>query len=261
MRQFSVPHANTIINFLIADMKERYLGSFFGFFGYIFNPLLLLFIYAVIFSGILKIKFGNSTGMGDFAIYLFCGLIPWTAFSEGLQRSSTVLTDQRNLIKRVHFPKEIFPVYIALSAFFTQFVALSCFLIVLLLSGYELGFPLITLLVVFPFQIIFTMGFSFLLSSMNPFFRDIGVFLGTFLQIWFFCTPIFYPEAIVPDRFLPVLNINPMFHLVRIYRETILQMEFPSLLCFAYFAFVSVLVFVLGFLVFRKLRHRLVDYL
>ena len=254
-------HTNLLFHFVIDDIKTRYLGSFFGLLGYVINPLLLLLIYSFIFSGILKIKFGNSAGMDNFAIYLFCGFLPWMAFGESLQRSTTVLSDQRALIKRVLFPKEILPLYITLSVFLAQMAALLSFFVVLPFVGYRLGVSIMVLPILFPFQILFTLGFCLLSSSLNLFFRDIGAFLGTILQVWFFCTPIFYPVDMVPTRFLPLLQVNPMFHLVRIYRETILQNALPTLSSFVYFAVVSCLVFLLGISVFRKVEDRIVDYL
>ena len=253
--------SNLLSHFVVNDLRERYLGSFFGLLGYVISPLLILFIYSFIFSGILKIKFGNSAGMGNFAIYLFCGLLPWMAFGDSLQRSTTVLLDQRALIKRVLFPKEILPLYITLSAFLAQMVALLSFFVVLPFVGYRLGVSIIVLLILFPFQILFTLGFCLLSSSLNLFFRDIGAFLGTILQVWFFCTPIFYPVDLIPTRFLPLLQLNPMFHLVRIYREAILQNVLPTLSSFVYFAVISCLVFLLGICMFRKVEDRIVDYL
>ncbi len=254
-------HRNLIFHFVIGDIRERYLGSFFGLSGYVISPLVILFVYTFIFSGILKIKFGNSGGMGNFAIYLFCGLIPWMAFGESLQRSTTILFDQRALIKRVLFPKEILPLYVILSNFFAQIIALLSFFVVLAFMGYHLGAAIMLLLIVFPFQLLFMFGCSLLSSSMNLFFRDIGAFLGTILQVWFFCTPIFYPEDLIPKSFLSVLQLNPMLHLVRIYRVTILENALPKFSSFAYFAVVSCLAFLLGFFVFKKVENKAVDYL
>ena len=73
---------NLVTTFVINDLRGRYPGSFVGFLGAFINPLLLLVIYCFVFSGILQIKFSQVGGTGNFAVYLFCGLIPWMAFSE-----------------------------------------------------------------------------------------------------------------------------------------------------------------------------------
>jgi ABC-type polysaccharide/polyol phosphate export permease len=250
-----------ISNLVVNDMKGRYWGSFFGFWGSIVNPLLLLLIYCFVFSGILKIKFSFSGETGNFAIHLFCGMLPWMGFSEAVQRSSTVLMDHGTLIKRVRFPKEVLPFYVTISAFVHMLLGFSVFLIVLLFLKIGIGIEVLFLLLVFPLQILFAFGFSLVVSSLHIFFRDIGIFIGTILQIWFFCTPIFYPENLIPERFQPLMKVNPVFHLVRIYREAILNASIPSLRSFIYFAVASLAAFFLGAFVFTRIKDRIVDYI
>jgi len=250
-----------ISNLVVADINGKYLGSFVGFWGSIINPLILLLIYCFVFSGILKIKFGVLEGAGNFAIYLFCGLLPWMGFSEAVQRSSTVMIDQRALIKRVLFPKEVLPFYLTISTFISQVIALLVFLAVLIAVKTDLGGNVFLLLFVFPLQILFTFGFSLGVASLQVFFRDIGVFLGSFLQVWFFCTPIFYPESLIPTRFIALMELNPILHLVRIYRKILLQNSLPDVMSITYFTIASVVVFLFGRFVFNRVKHKIVDYL
>jgi lipopolysaccharide transport system permease protein len=243
------------------DIKGKYFGSFVGFWGSVINPLLLLSSYCFVFSGILKIKFGILENTGNFAIYLFCGLIPWMGFAETVQRSATVMLDQRALIKRVPFSKEILPFYLTISTFISQTITLMVFIIVLIVLRQDLGGFALLLPLLFPLQILLTFGFSLGVASLQVFFRDIGVFLGTFLQIWFFCTPIFYPESLIPDRFMGFMELNPFFHLVRIYRRILLENSLPDIMNVTYFFIASVLVFFAGYSVFSKVQNRIVDYL
>jgi len=129
---------NLLINLIIYDVKGRYFGSFVGIFGSVIIPLILLSIYTFVFSGILKVKFGNATGVGNFAIYLFCGLLPWMAFSEALQRSSTVILDHRPIFKRAPLNKKILPLYVTLSCFLNQIIATIPFIGFLLRKYTEL---------------------------------------------------------------------------------------------------------------------------
>lgn len=243
------------------DIKGKYFGSFFGFWGAVINPLLLLSSYCFVFSGILKIKFGILENTGNFAIYLFCGLIPWMGFAETVQRSATVMLDQRALIKRVPLPKEILPFYLTISTFISQIIALMVFILILIVLRVNLGGFALLLPLLFPLQILFTFGFSLGVASLQVFFRDIGVFLGSFLQIWFFCTPIFYPESLIPDRFMGFMELNPFFHLVRVYREILLQNSLPNVMSVTYFVIASVLVFFAGCNIFNRVQNRIVDYL
>jgi len=256
-----IVHKHLIYNLVITDIKCRYWGSFFGLLGSIINPLLILLIYTFVFSGILKIKFNITEGMGNFAIYLFGGFLPWMGFSEAVQRSSTVLLDQRAIIKRTKFPKDVLIFSNTLSAFTNQCFALFAFVVVLLCIKYNLTWHLLLLPFIFPIQIFFTYGICLIISSLNIFFRDIGIFLATFLQLWFFCTPIFYPETIIPKRFLAFMEINPLFHLVKIYRSLLLQGSLPPskrVIWFLLYAFASSII---GFFIFNKLEGKIVDYL
>jgi len=254
-------HRDLILNFVVSDLKGKYFGSFVGFWGSIINPLLILSIYSFVFSGILNVKFGTLDSFENFAIYLFCGLLPWMGFSEAVQRSSTVMIDQRALIKRVLLPKEILPFYLTISTFISQLIALLVFVAVLIAVKADLGGYIFLLPFVFPLQVLFTFGFSLGVASLHVFFRDIGVFMGALLQVWFFCTPIFYPESLIPNRFTFVMELNPMLHLVRIYRKTVLQNSLPDAVSVTYFAVASVAIFLCAQFVFARVKHRIVDYL
>ncbi|OQY14601.1 MAG: hypothetical protein B6I30_00035 [Desulfobacteraceae bacterium 4572_187] len=254
-------HKDLIWTLVANDIKGKYFGSFVGFWGSVINPLLLIFIYCLVFSGILKIKFGILGNTGNFAVYLFCGLVPWMGFAETVQRSATVMLDQRALIKRVPFSKEILPFYLTISTFISQIIALMVFILVLVVLRVNLGGFALLLPLLFPLQILFSFGLSLGMASLQVFFRDIGVFLGTFLQIWFFCTPIFYPESLIPDRLMCFMELNPFFHLVRVYREMLLQNSLPNIMSVMYFAIASVLVFFAGCSVFNRVQDKIVDYL
>lgn len=243
------------------DVKGKYFGSVVGLWASVINPLVLLSIYCLVFSGILKIKFGSAEGTGNFAIYLFCGLVPWMGFSESVQRACTVMLDQRALIKRVPFAKEILPFYLTMSTFFTALVALIIFVGVLLIIGETIGARALLLPILFPLQILFAYGLSLAAASLHVFFRDIGVFLGSILHVWFFCTPVFYPESLIPARFMPFMQLNPLFHLVRAYRQLLLENALPDLRGVIYFAAAAFLSFLIGCRVFYRVRNRIVDYL
>jgi ABC-type polysaccharide/polyol phosphate export permease len=243
------------------EIRKTYWGSFFGILGTFLNPLIILSIYTFVFSGILKIKFGTSSGMGNFAVYLFCGLIPWMGFSEAVQRSSTILLDKKPLLKQTKFPKQLLPFCLTFSAFINQLFALSAFLIVLIFIRIKLNLCGFLLVIFFPFQLLFTFSFCLIVSSLNIFLRDIGIFLSTFLQLWFFCTPIFYPESIIPNQILPVMKINPMFHLVKIYRSLLLDGQLPPLASIAWFLISSIGLIMLASLIFNWIENKIVDYL
>ena len=250
-----------LLNLIVSDIRTRYFGSVAGLSVTIIQPLFLLLIYSFVFSAILKVKFNTPNDIGDFALYLFCGLIPWLGISEAAQRSSSVLLDKKSLIKKVLFPKEILPIFLTLSGFFYQSTALFILIIVLGFKSLSINYHLLIFLVIFPMQILFTLGLCFFLSSLNIFFRDIGIFLPSFLHLWLFCTPIFYPYSMIPEQFITLMELNPLFHLVRIYRSILLQNAVPTIHHIFYFLIFSILLFLMGYLLFLRLKERIVDFI
>src|SRR5262245_40011851 len=115
-------HRGLIRSMVRRDLSSRYKASIIGPAWSIITPAVMIIIYTVIFSGILGARFGAQGGHLSFAVQLFCGLLPWIAFSDGVQRSTTSLTDNVNLVKRVVFPTEALPVNLALSGITQQLI-------------------------------------------------------------------------------------------------------------------------------------------
>ena len=123
-----------IFNFVIRDLKSRYVGSFMGLFWAVIHPLVLLLCYTFVFSIIFKIRAGTLT-TGNFAIFLFCGILPWLYFQDTVLRCCNSVVENSNLIRKTVFPSEILPVSLALSNAFTHLVGLAILFVVLLFSG------------------------------------------------------------------------------------------------------------------------------
>ena len=115
-------HRGLVRSMVRRDLSSRYKGSIIGPAWAIITPAVMIIIFTAIFSGIFGARFGAQGGHLSFAIYLFCGLLPWIAFSDGVQRSTTSLTDNVNLVKRVVFPTEALPVNLALSGIAQQLI-------------------------------------------------------------------------------------------------------------------------------------------
>ena len=203
-----------LIQTLVArDLKARYRGSVLGFFWSFINPLLLLLIYSFVFTVVLPGV--HPPEIEPYALFMFCGILPWTWFSSSLMESSGVLISGGNLIKKVLFPAEVLPIVTVLANmvhFFLGLPILAGFLIYYRrpLDPLELlWFPVIVLV-----QLLLTVGLALLVSALTVHFRDIKDLLGNLLTLWFFATPIIYPMQAAPSRFKTALNLNPMTHLV-----------------------------------------------
>lgn len=208
-----------LIRSLVArELKARYRGSMLGFFWSFINPLLLLSIYTFVFTYILP---NREPRAQPYALFMFCGLLPWTWFSSSLNEAAGALIGGSNLIKKVLFPAEILPIVSVLANMVHFFFGLP------ILAAFFIGLrhvpdwgDLAWLPVVIVVQLVFTVALALLLSALTVHFRDIRDLLSNLLTFWFFATPIIYPyfmEGV--EQFSWLFNLNPFFHIVASYQE------------------------------------------
>jgi ABC-type polysaccharide/polyol phosphate export permease len=243
-----------LIQSLVArELKARYRGSVLGFFWSFVNPLLLLLIYSVVFKYFLP---RGDDELPPYEVFLFCGLLPWTWFSTSLLESSNVLISGGNLIKKVLFPAEILPIVTVLANMVHFLLGLP------ILFGFILyhRLPLHpTELAWFPVavavQLILTLGFALILSSLTVHFRDLRDILANLVSFWFFATPIIYLYTTMPANVMWWLNLNPFTHLAITYQEIL---YFPGPVGHWYWllvlAAIAIVFFLFGYFVFDRLR-------
>lgn len=242
------------------DFQGRYAGSLLSFLWSFVQPLWLLVLFTFVFSGVLKLPIDRSdAGTDNFAIFLFCGLLPWTAVQEGLMRSTTAVTDNSELVKKLRFPAEILIVSVVLSALLHQAIATGVFIVVLAFYGELAWASLPWLLVAVPVQIGLTLGVGLLCAPAHVFFRDTAQVLGMALMGWFYLTPIVYPMSFVPGKVAPLIAANPLTALVSLYRTAFLGRDFAlGASAWGLFAMSAALPLA-GLWLFRRLKPVFVD--
>jgi lipopolysaccharide transport system permease protein len=251
-----------LIQSLVArELKARYRGSVLGFFWSFVNPLLLLLVYTFVFSFLPQ---AHDPRTEPYALFMFCGILPWTWFASSLNESAGVLIASGNLIKKVLFPAEILPIVTVLANMVHFFFGL------IILAGFLIWFQRpqeIVELAMFPVtvavQLVLTLGFALLLSALTVHFRDIRDILSNLLTFWFFATPIIYPYFIFENKLNPadelwqakLLKLNPFTHLAVMYQEILFfggpQGHFKWVLVLGA---VSVVFFLFAYFVFDRLR-------
>src|SRR4030095_8667929 len=155
------------------DLLTRYKGSVLGIVWAVVTPVVTIAIFTFIFAGIFGARFGASGSHWDYALYLFCGLIPWNMFQETLNQSATSITSHANLVKRVVFPLETLPVAQAFSALGSQLFATIALVLAIILLKHQLPVFAVWLPVVLIPQLLFTIGAAWLLASLGVFLRDL----------------------------------------------------------------------------------------
>jgi lipopolysaccharide transport system permease protein len=248
-----------ILSLARRELVARYKGSVLGIVWAVLTPLVTIAIFTFIFAGIFNARFGARGTPWDYALYLFCGLLPWTMFQDTLQQSSTTIVNHANLVKRVVFPLETLPVAQALSSLGNQLFGTLALIAAVAIINHEVHPTILWLPALLIPQLIFTLGAAWLVASLGVFLRDIAQGITLVLMAWMYLTPIIYPESIVPQRYRPFINANPFTALVRSYRRIFLEGVAPDWPSLAYFTAVAVVLFVFGYWWFAKSRRNFAD--
>jgi lipopolysaccharide transport system permease protein len=241
------------------DLLTRYKGSALGLIWAVLTPVVMIAMFTFIFAGIFGARFGASTSHWDYAVYLFCGLLPWTMFQETVQQSATTIITHANLVKRVVFPLETLPVAQAISALGNQLLATIALLLAVIVIQRQLPVTFFWFPILLVPQLLLAMGAAWLISSLGVFLRDIVQGVSLALMAWMYLTPIIYPESYVPDRFRVLINLNPFTPLVRSYRRIFLESQVPDWRGLGYFTVIALLVFVFGYWWFARTRKNFAD--
>lgn len=204
-----------LIYFLVhKELRVKYRNSFFGFFWTLLEPLGMMLVYTIVFSMIIRFKVDN------YPLFILSGLIPWMFLSNCLNKGSKSLTTNASLIKKIYFPRQIFPLSTVLAHLVNFVPALALvILLALITEGGHLPFiRLLVLPVIILLQALFVFSITTLLSVMNVFYKDVEIILTVVLRAWMYLSPIIYPLTIVPDQYLNWYLLNPMAVIISLYR-------------------------------------------
>jgi lipopolysaccharide transport system permease protein len=203
---------------------------------------------------------GTSSVWG-YGVYLVSGLIPWTAFANTVTRSSTVFLDKKNIITKIHLDLPTLPLFIVLSETITFIVTLVIFLGILLVTGYTLSLYLLLIPVIYFIQQIFAYALGFFLGMIVVFLRDLKEVVTIGFQIWFWFTPIVYVFEILPPLAQQILFWNPALAFISAYHDIFILQKMPSFLFLSIVLFMSIVLIVLDYMIFKKLEKDIRDFI
>lgn len=247
------------------DLAARYKGSVLGNAWALLNQLAQLLVYTYLFSIVLQVKLSLS-GLPDngftFGLWLFAGLIPWTAFISGFSQAAVSVINQPNLVKKVVFPLGLLPLVPICSAFVESSMGLMLLITFVAFSAQVIHPTLLLLPLVWVPQLLLTAGLGYLVSSLTVFLRDIPQTIGVILNLWFYITPIVYPVSAIPEALRSwVMWLNPLTIVVELYRDLILVGEMRHWAEWGVLSLISVGMFTIGLWVYRRLRPAFADVL
>ena len=243
-----------IVAFVRRELRGRYKGSFLGFLWTFLNPLLQLCVYSIVFSTILK------SGIEKYYLFLFVALIPWIFFSSSVLGGAASIIAQKDMVKKIYFPREVLPI----STVTTNFVnMLLCFIVVfavVILSGIKLNFlALLCLIPVWIVEYILALGMAFLASAVTVYFRDMEHILGIVMMAWQYLTPVLYSYDIIPPQYRLIFDLNPMTPIISAYRDILYESKVPDLKSLISATVMGLIVLVIGWITFSKLKRRFAE--
>jgi lipopolysaccharide transport system permease protein len=210
-------------NLVIKDLKLKYRGSVFGFLWSLVNPLLMIVVYTVAFTYILRVR---SEG---FIFYLMLGLLSWTFFANSASMSTGAIIDNAGLLKSVSFPRAILPIATVLFNLAQYLLTMLVFLpFMIVWYRVPLSEPMVLFPVFLALQTLFTIGVAMILATATAFFRDVRHLLEVALQVLFWTTPIVYELALIPERMRLLVLMSPMSPFVVAYQKIFFSRQWPE---------------------------------
>lgn len=244
-------------NLLARDLSVRYKNSVLGFLWTLLNPLLLMLVFTVVFQVLIP------TEIPYFPVFILIGILAWNFCAGAAMACTHSVVGNADLVRKVYFPREMLPLSAVLASLVHFSLALTLVFVLAPLSGIPLTPLALWLPIVVLFQTIFLSGLGLFLAAVNVFFRDTEPIMDVALLAWFFLTPIFYSLDVLFDKTIGQMNVgwlmhvlNPMASFISTYRLVIIDRAPPDPAFLARTFAVSLLVLVVGYVLFKRLEPR-----
>ena len=245
------------------DFKTKYAGSYFGILWAFVQPMVTILIYIFIFQFGFRVM--DTPNGYPYALWLIAGIIPWFFFSEGVINATNCLLEYSYLVKKVVFKISVLPLVKILSALFVHLFVIVFSVVVYFLMGKTPIIQMIQLGYYTICAICLITALAYFTCSIVPFFRDFGTIINILMQVGMWACPIMWDMSTfhMPEKIVFLLKLNPMFYVVQGYRDSFMDgiwfWERPGMTL--YFWVITVLLGIVGFTVFRRLRVHFSDVL
>ncbi len=237
------------------DFKIKYKRSVLGIAWSFVNPLMMMLVQYAVFSTLFKSDTPN------YPVYLISGTILFSFFNEASGFGLGSITGNASLIKKVYIPKYIYPLSKLISSLINFGISLILLAIIMAFTQCQFSIYLFLLLFDILCLTMFTFGVILILSTLNTFFQDTQFLWGVVSTIWMYFTPVFYTERIIPEKFIKLYHMNPLYQYINFARICIIDAQGPDLICYVYCLVPAVLMLVIGLLVFRRKQDKFALYL
>jgi lipopolysaccharide transport system permease protein len=248
-----------IFKLISREISEKYTGTVLGIFWVVLNPLLLVFVYCLVFTQIFKASWAENSSPYYYFMMLYCGLIVFNLYSDIINKSTNILDSNKNFITKIKFPIEILLIN---SVGVSLFNASLNFLILILFSFYyfgEVNFLVLYLpFILTPFLIIL-LGISFIFSIVGVYFKDFKNIVSFLLALQYFMTPIFYPLSRVPEKYRFYIETTPVTFTIEQVRYILIERINPNFYELLVYLIISIIILMAMSSLFNKCKSGLSD--
>ncbi|MBI2617129.1 ABC transporter permease [Candidatus Gottesmanbacteria bacterium] len=242
--------------FVWRDLKVRYKQTILGILWVIFQPLVTMLIFTVLFGNVAKIPSGNL----PYTLFVLCGIVYWSFYSTALSESIDSIIGNQSIIKKIYFPKIILIIASVITRFVDFLINFAILLIVAVFLGYIPHlWSVIPFLLALLISSTLAAGLGLILSSLNVKFRDVRYILPFFIQISFYVTPVVYPMAILSERNRFIMSFNPMAIVIELVRWPFSGTTVITLSQIVFAIFFAFVVFIIGLWYFNKTQQYFAD--
>jgi ABC-type polysaccharide/polyol phosphate export permease len=228
------------------NIKARYKRSVLGVVWTMLNPLMMMAVLTLVFSGLFRLTLPN------YSVYVLAGLLLWNFFAQSTITATSEIVWGASLLKRIYVPRTIFVVSAVCTGLVNLVVALVPLTLIMLVLRAPLGLALLSIPVPVALTAMFALGVGLLVSMLAVYFADVVEIYQIVLTAWLYLTPIIYPEEIIPVPYRWLFRINPMYHLVQIFRTPIYENKLAPIETIVAGSLVAVVVLVVGWWFFTK---------
>ena len=247
--------------FIQRQVTRSYKRSYLGLSWILLSPLVWVLFLALIFSEAvgIRVRLVEDHPNLNFGLYLYCGLLPFLAFSEAMNKGMNAVRSSSGLVQKVIFPMEILPFTNTIASMIDKFFGVGALLIVVVLFGRDLHWTALALPLIVVLQVLFILGLSYFMAVLGTYLPDLNEVMRPVIRGTFFLTPILWSPERLPEEIRWVVDYNPLAYLVNAYRDTVLFGDLPGTLSTVYFTLFSVALFVVGFALFNRLKGGFAD--
>jgi teichoic acid transport system permease protein len=243
------------------DFKTKYAGSYLGIIWAFIQPIVTILVYWFVFQ--FGLRAGSPIKDVPFILWFMTGLIPWFFFQDALLNATNCMLEYSYLVKKVVFKISILPIVKIISALFVHLVFIGFLFFVCFIYGFYPSQYTIQLIYYSVCTFFIALALSYATSAIVVFFRDLGQIINIFLQIGMWMTPIMWSYTIMPEKYQWILKMNPLYYIVEGYRDTFINHVwfFERYFQTVYFWIITLGLFIIGAMIFKKLKPHFADVL